>query len=209
MESKETDQIKEIEIKWRIGVFCGSRINQKPVYRESTETLGKTMVERKYGLVYGGGTVGIMGVLANTINDGGGEVLGFIPSALAPRELSGSCIGKTMVVKDMHVRKLSMYNHANAFIALPGGFGTFEELLEVITWQQLGIHRKPIGILNVDGYYTPLLAMIKNGVDEGFIDGDFASKLLVISSDPIDLLNKLEKHEPPEAKIKWIDISDT
>jgi len=190
-----------------ICVFAGSKTGNNKEFEEKTVMLGKAMLEHKYSLVYGGGTVGLMGVLANILYYGGGQVTGIIPESLAPREVSGPPIGKSVVVKDMHSRKLAMYQNADAFIALPGGFGTFEELLEVITWQQLGIHTKPIGLLNVAGYYDPLVQLIKNAVAEGFIKEYTATNILVVSSDPRELLQRISTHVAPKSEITWMNES--
>ena len=138
-------------------------------YRLAAETLGRELVRRDIGLVYGGGSVGLMGVLARTVHERGGDVLGVIPEPLTTREMAGDNIGETIVVETMHERKALMNEHSDAFIALPGGFGTLDELFEAITWGQLGIHRKPIGLLNVDGYFDPLLQWIDHRSRKGFV----------------------------------------
>eukprot|EP01116_Phalansterium_solitarium_P002528 TRINITY_DN125_c0_g1_i4.p1 TRINITY_DN125_c0_g1~~TRINITY_DN125_c0_g1_i4.p1 ORF type:complete len:204 (+),score=44.69 TRINITY_DN125_c0_g1_i4:548-1159(+) len=186
-------------------VFCGSKAGANEQFATKAAELGAEMLRRGLSLTYGGGTVGLMGVIANTIHSGGGKVVGFIPGSLSQRELSGENIGQTHVVRDMHTRKKQMFEHSDAFIAMPGGFGTFEELLEVITWQQLGIHRKPIGILNVAGFYDPLIEMVSRGHQSGFISDDMATRVLVVSSEPAELLDRLAAHEPPVSPIKWID----
>uniref|UniRef100_A0A9I9DUW9 Cytokinin riboside 5'-monophosphate phosphoribohydrolase n=1 Tax=Cucumis melo TaxID=3656 RepID=A0A9I9DUW9_CUCME len=179
----------------RVCVFCGSKAGYKSTYAEATVELGKVLVEKKIDLVYGGGSVGLMGLISKTVFSGGSHVLGVIPKALLPHEISGETVGEVKTVADMHQRKSEMAKHADAFVALPGfhfiyfisknlkilmknpksigllgGYGTMEELLEMITWAQLGIHDKPVGLLNVDGYYDGLLALFDKGVEEGFID---------------------------------------
>eukprot|EP00027_Filamoeba_sp_ATCC50430_P006825 CAMPEP_0168563842 /NCGR_PEP_ID=MMETSP0413-20121227/12894_1 /TAXON_ID=136452 /ORGANISM="Filamoeba nolandi, Strain NC-AS-23-1" /LENGTH=203 /DNA_ID=CAMNT_0008595407 /DNA_START=27 /DNA_END=634 /DNA_ORIENTATION=- len=178
-----------------ICVFCGSSPGNNPVYLEQTNAFAKQMLKNGYNLVYGGGTVGLMGMLARTIHEGGGGVTGIIPAPLAPREISGECIGNTIVVADMHTRKAKMSSLCDAFVALPGGFGTLEELFEVITWQQLGIHVKPIGLLNINGFFNNLLAFIDLSITSGFISEIFRN-ILVVESDPEKLLEKLAKHTP-------------
>jgi uncharacterized protein (TIGR00730 family) len=162
------------------------------------------MIKRKIDLVYGGGNVGLMGIIANKIYQNGGKVIGIIPKSLTPKELSGQSIGELIITKGMHERKIKMYSLGDAFIALPGGFGTFEELLETITWQQLGIHSKPIGLLNINNFYDPLLKLIQNGIIEGFINKKFAENILVIDDEPKKLLDKLFLHITPKSDIKWL-----
>ncbi|KAH7653791.1 Cytokinin riboside 5'-monophosphate phosphoribohydrolase LOG protein [Dioscorea alata] len=177
----------------KICVFCGSRSGNKPSFSEAALQLGKQMVERKIDLVYGGGSIGLMGLISQTVFNGGCHVLGVIPSALLPLEISGETIGEVRTVADMHERKSVMASHADAFIALPGGYGTMEELLEMITWYQLGIHEKPVGLLNVDGYYNSLLELIDKGWKEGFIE-DSARQILVSAETAEDLIIKMEKN---------------
>ncbi|KAK4414466.1 putative cytokinin riboside 5'-monophosphate phosphoribohydrolase LOGL2 [Sesamum alatum] len=162
----------------RICVFCGSRKGHKPSFTHAALHLGKLLVERKIDLVYGGGSVGLMGV---------------IPKALMAHEICGESVGEIRIVEDMHQRKAEMAKNADAFIALPGGYGTMEELLEIIAWSQLGIHHKPVGLLNVDGYYNSLLALFDKGVEEGFIQ-DSARNILVLADSPHHLINKLEEY---------------
>ncbi|GFP96028.1 cytokinin riboside 5'-monophosphate phosphoribohydrolase log7 [Phtheirospermum japonicum] len=153
----------------RICVFCGSSSGNKPSYQEAAVQLGQELVKRMIDLVYGGGSVGLMGLVSQAVHDGGRHVIGVIPRTLMPREITGETIGEVRAVSDMHQRKAEMARQADAFIALPGGYGTLEELLEVITWAQLGIHRKPVGLLNVEGYYNSLLSFLDKAVDDGFI----------------------------------------
>jgi len=188
-----------------ICVFCGSKDPKDPSYSRQADELGIEMVKRGYNLIYGGGTVGLMGTLARRISRDGGKVTGIIPAALTPKEVSGEMIGEAIVVKDMHARKLAMYKNSDAFIALPGGFGTMEELFEVITWLQLGIHSKPIGLLHVGNYWQPLLDLTNNAVEQGFIKEDLAKNIMVVSQTPSELLDKLEVHKPPMSEIKWLN----
>uniref|UniRef100_A0A803P3Z4 Cytokinin riboside 5'-monophosphate phosphoribohydrolase n=1 Tax=Cannabis sativa TaxID=3483 RepID=A0A803P3Z4_CANSA len=189
----------------RICVYCGSRVGYKSAFSDAALELGKQMVERKIDLVYGGGSIGLMGLVSRTVFNGGCHVLGVIPTALLPHEISGDTIGELKAVADMHQRKSEMEKHADAFIALPGGYGTMEELLEMITWSQLGIHDKPVGLLNVDGYYNNLLALFDKGVDEGFIDHS-ARHIVVIANTAEDLINKMEYapiHEKVAPRERW------
>ncbi|TVU45535.1 hypothetical protein EJB05_05024 [Eragrostis curvula] len=171
-------------------VFCGSRPGNRPSFSAAALDLGKQMVERQLDLVYGGGSGGLMGQVSKAVYDGGRHVLGVIPSALLPEEVSGETLGEVKVVRDMHERKAEMAKHADAFIALPGGYGTMEELLEIIAWAQLGIHNKPVGLLNVDGYYNSLLSLFDKGVEEGFIDAA-ARDIFVLADTAGELLTKL------------------
>eukprot|EP00010_Vexillifera_abyssalis_P002865 CAMPEP_0201552110 /NCGR_PEP_ID=MMETSP0173_2-20130828/14125_1 /ASSEMBLY_ACC=CAM_ASM_000268 /TAXON_ID=218659 /ORGANISM="Vexillifera sp., Strain DIVA3 564/2" /LENGTH=160 /DNA_ID=CAMNT_0047962535 /DNA_START=136 /DNA_END=615 /DNA_ORIENTATION=- len=160
------------------------------------------MVKRNLSLVYGGGTIGLMGAVAHGVHDNGGKVKGIIPKSLAPREVSGLSIGEVVIVDTMHERKHLMAQDANAFVALPGGFGTLEELFEVITWQQLGIHTKPIGLLNVNDYYTPLLQFIESAIKSGFI-GEKYRDCVISATTPEKLIEKLLAHKPPKSDIQW------
>jgi cytokinin riboside 5'-monophosphate phosphoribohydrolase len=187
----------------RICVFCGSNAGNRPEYAQAAQDLGREMAHRELGLVYGGGSLGMMGLIARTIDAQGGQVTGVIPELLEPREISGSPIGELIVVNDMHARKATMARMADAFVALPGGFGTLEELFEAITWGQLGIHAKPIGLLNVADYFAPVLQIIANGIEEGFINPSY-SNLLAVSSDPADLLDKLAHHRPPRSVLQQL-----
>src|SRR5215510_2640889 len=174
----------------RICVFCGSSTGFNPVYQEAAQTLGVALVRSGIGLVYGGGNVGLMGTIADAVMKGGGQVTGVIPEALVERELAHGDVTELIVVRSMHERKAKMAELSNAFIAMPGGYGTFEEFCEIITWAQLGLHRKPCGILNVAGYYDPLMALFDHAVAEGFLRP--ANRALVIQeSDPGRLLDAL------------------
>ncbi|CAN7141712.1 hypothetical protein HID58_039648 [Brassica napus] len=193
----------------RICVFCGSSSGNKPSYQEAAIQLGNELVERKIDLVYGGGSVGLMGLVSQAVHHGGRHVLGVIPKTLMPREITGETIGEVKAVADMHQRKAEMARQANAFIALPGGYGTLEELLEVITWAQLGIHRKPVGLLNVDGYYNSLLTFIDKAVDEGFIS-PMARRIIVSAPNAKELVRQLEEYEPEfdeiTSKLVWDEV---
>ncbi|XP_020210066.1 cytokinin riboside 5'-monophosphate phosphoribohydrolase LOG7 isoform X2 [Cajanus cajan] len=166
------------------------------------------LVERRIDLVYGGGSVGLMGLVSQAVHDGGRHVLGVIPKSLMPREITGEPIGEVRAVSDMHQRKAEMARQADAFIALPGGYGTLEELLEIITWAQLGIHSKPVGLLNVDGFYNSLLSFIDKAVDEGFISPK-ARRIIVSAPTAKELVRELEEHVPERdevvSKLVWED----
>ncbi|KAL0379876.1 UNVERIFIED_CONTAM: putative cytokinin riboside 5'-monophosphate phosphoribohydrolase LOGL10 [Sesamum angustifolium] len=178
----------------RICVFCGSRKGHKSSFAHAALHLGKQLAERKIDLVYGGGSVGLMGLVSKTVFDGGCHVLGVIPKALMTQEMiCGESVGELRIVEDMHQRKAEMAKNADAFIALPGGYGTMEELLEILCWSQLGIHHKPVGLLNVDGYYNSLLALFDKGVEEGFIPHS-ARNILVLADSPDHLINKMEEY---------------
>ncbi|KAI7757625.1 hypothetical protein M8C21_016516, partial [Ambrosia artemisiifolia] len=179
----------------KICVFCGSNPGHRDVFSVAATELGDELVNRKINLVYGGGSVGLMGMISQRVFDGGCHVLGVIPKALVPLEISGETVGEVRIVSDMHERKAEMAREADAFIALPGGYGTMEEVLEMITWSQLGIHKKPVGLLNVDGYYNSLLALFDNGVKEGFIKPS-ARDIVLSASNAIDLLTKMEEYKP-------------
>ncbi|KAF6142968.1 hypothetical protein GIB67_003924 [Kingdonia uniflora] len=190
----------------RVCVFCGSSPGKKPEYQLAAIQLGNQLVERSIDLVYGGGSIGLMGLVSQTVFDGGRHVLGVIPTTLMPKEITGETFGEVKAVSGMHQRKAEMARQADAFIALPGGYGTLEELLEVITWAQLGIHDKPVGLLNVDGYYNCLLAFVDQAVEEGFISP--AARHIVISApNALELMRKLEEYEPKHcgvaSKLSW------
>lgn len=198
--------MNEVKIE-RICVFCGSSSGRRAAYAEQARLLGQTMAAKKIGLVYGAGGIGLMGEVANAVLDAGGEVTGIIPYALATKERANPK-GEMRVVNTMHERKAMMANLSDAFIAMPGGFGTFEELMEIITWGQLGIHQKPIGLLNVAGYYDPLLTMIDRAVEEGFILPRYRN-LIVVAAEAEELLEKLFRYEPLEGIVQWIEMSET
>jgi uncharacterized protein (TIGR00730 family) len=191
----------------RVCVFCGSNIGTQPAYRESAEALGAVLAKRGIGLVYGGGNVGLMGVIADTVMARGGHVIGVIPQSLADREVAHTGITDLRVVDSMHTRKAMMAELADAFIAMPGGVGTFEEFFEVVTWAQLGLHRKPCGLLNVSGFYAPLAAFIDQAVTEGFINPVHRAAI-VVDSDPVRLLDTLATIKLPDVP-KWIRKDET
>jgi hypothetical protein len=175
----------------RIGVFCGSRHGSEEVYRQAVAAFAEALLRRSLGLVYGGGNVGLMGVLADAVMAGGGEVIGVIPERLRAREVAHRGITKLHVVESMHQRKALIFHYADAIVALPGGIGTFDELFEALTWNQLGIHRRPCGLLNVAGYYDPLVAMIERTGEHGFTPRP--GELLAVADDPDALLDELAR----------------
>lgn len=182
----------EIKPARRICVFCGSNQGNRTVFRETAAALGRELVARGYGLVYGGGNVGLMNVIANTVLAAGGVATGVIPSALVDKEVAHRGLTELRVVASMHERKAAMAELADGFLALPGGIGTMEELFEVLSWAQLGLHDKPCGLLDVDGYYQPLLAYLDGGVATGFIKPKHRA-LLIVESDAGNLLSRFEE----------------
>jgi uncharacterized protein (TIGR00730 family) len=192
----------------RICVYCGSSNGVRPEYEEQTQALGRTLAARGIGLVYGGGGIGLMGACAEAMLRAGGEVIGIIPHSLAMKERLNDLVTDLRVVNTMHERKALMVELSDGFIALPGGFGTFDELFETITWAQLGIHQKPIGVLNMEGYFDPFLALIERAVSEGFVLPKY-QHLIQISTDADDLLNRLSQYEPLEGIVRWLDMRET
>ena len=180
----------------RVAVFCGSSPGASPAYRAAAVELGTALAAARVGLVYGGGNGGLMGAVAEAVAAGGGDVVGIIPAALQPREISGTTVGELRIVPDMHTRKRMMFDEADAFIALPGGFGTLEELLEMITWQQLGLHTKPVGVLDTAGFYGPLLSFFDAAVEAGFI-APASRRIVCAAATPAALLATLADHVPP------------
>lgn len=183
-------------------MFCGSNPGRRPEYAGAAREMGRVLVERGLGLVYGGGRVGLMGIVADTVLAGGGEVAGVIPEALVAREVGHARLTALHVVRTMHERKAMMADLADGFVALPGGFGTFEEFCEVLTWSQLGFHPKPCGLLNVAGYYDPLLALFDHAVEEGFVPPQHRA-LVIEETDPARLLDRFAAFSPPTSS-KWI-----
>ncbi len=187
----------------RLCVFTGSRSGTRPSYLEQATELGRLLAERDISLVYGGAKVGLMGALAGAALAGGGEVVGVIPHALVAKEIAHDALSALHVVSSMHERKAKMAELSDAFVALPGGFGTLEELFEVITWSQLGLHSKPIGLLNTDGYFGPLLDFLSHVVVEGFSNSD-ALSVFVIEKTPQRLLDALGGWHPVALGPKWV-----
>jgi uncharacterized protein (TIGR00730 family) len=180
----------------RVCVFCGSSHGRDPRHAQAAALLGRLLATRGLGVVFGGGSVGLMGVLADHALAAGGSVIGVIPHGLAARELAHRGVSDMRVVPTMHARKAAMASLADGFVALPGGMGTFEELFEVVTWGQLGIHRKPIGVLNVAGYYDPLVALLDHATAGGFV-GDEGRRLVLVDSDAGRLLDRMSEYVAP------------
>jgi uncharacterized protein (TIGR00730 family) len=187
-------------------VFCGSNTGADPAYVAAAEAVGAGLAQRGIRIVYGGGRVGLMGALADAARAAGGEVVGVMPQALVDREIGHTGIDDLRVVDTMHERKALMVELADAFVALPGGIGTLEELFEVYTWAQLGIHAKPLALLDVSGYYEPLAAFLDHAVAERFLRPDTRSMLAI--ADSIEaVLETFERWRPP-ATHKWIDLDE-
>jgi uncharacterized protein (TIGR00730 family) len=191
----------------RICVFCGSSMGRKRVYAQTAASLGALLARHGIALVYGGGSIGLMGVIADTLLAAGGHVIGVIPRALATRELLHTGLPDLRVVGSMHERKALMAELADAFVALPGGIGTFEEFLEVLTWAQLGMHRKPCGLLNVEGYFDSLMTFLDHAVSEGFFRPEHR-RLVLDADDPERLIERLASYRPPVLE-RWIDPTTT
>ena len=192
----------------RLCVFCGSAVGARAEYAESARALAVELARRGLGLVYGGGSVGIMGVLADAALAAGVEVIGVIPRSLATRELAHSGLTEQRLVDSMHQRKALMAELVDGFVALPGGLGTLEETLEMLTWTQLGIHAKPLGVLNVAGYWDRLLALFDHAVAEGFMHRE-ALGLLVAAEVPAVLLDRLAAWRAPARPRVWLSPSQT
>lgn len=187
----------------RICVFCGSSPGVHPAYAESAKWLGRILAKKKTGLVYGGGSVGLMGILAQSVLKCGGRVTGIIPRLLVERELALEGLEDLRIVNSMHERKALMAELSDGFIALPGGIGTIEEFVEILTWTQLGIHDKPCGLLNIEGYYNSFLVFFDHMIGEGFIPPE-NREILLVDEDPIALLIKMENYRSPRVdKAGW------
>ena len=186
----------------RVCVFCGSSSGNRDDYRTATTTLATELIRRGIGVVYGGACVGLMGLLADEVLAHGGEVIGVIPSAMVDREIAHRGLTDLRIVDSMHERKAMMAGLADAFIALPGGFGTFEEFCEAVTWTQLGLHQKRCGLLNVAGFYDPLLALFDRAVADGFLKPENRA-IVAAEAEPSALLDRLSL-APERAEPKWI-----
>jgi uncharacterized protein (TIGR00730 family) len=192
----------------RICAFCGASPGGRPGYAQATTELARVLAADGIGVVYGGGGVGLMGVLADAVLAEGGEIIGVIPRALVDREIAHRDVTDMRVVGSMHERKALMAELADAFIALPGGIGTLEELFEVYTWAQLGLHRKPCALLNVEGYYDGVADFLSHAVRERFLRQE-TRDLLMVEGDPAALIERLKAFEPPTLIPKWIDREET
>ncbi|MEX1019973.1 MAG: TIGR00730 family Rossman fold protein [Litorilinea sp.] len=189
-------------------VFCGANGGKNHRYLQAATELGTSLGARGIDLVYGGGSVGMMGAVAQAAQAHGSRVTGVIPASLTTKELMGAPIGELIVVDTMHERKAKMAALAQGFIGLPGGFGTLEELFESITWGQLGIHQKPIGLLNVEGYFDSLIRFIDHGVAEGFIRAEHRN-LLCVAATADALLAAMADYTPPPGLVRWLQIDET
>ena len=186
----------------RVCVYCGSSPGREPEFQELARATGRALLDRGLGLVYGGASVGLMGVVADTVKAGGGEVYGVIPQVLQHREIAHPELTELHVVGSMHERKALMNELSDGFVALPGGFGTLDELFEALTWAQLGVHRKPVGLLNAKGYFQGLLDFADRAVLDGFLSLEHRDMVLTDSS-PEGLLRRMEGYVPP-ALPKWL-----
>lgn len=186
----------------RLCVFCGSSTGNNPVYAETAREFGRLLVAHGLGLVFGGGHIGLMGVVADAVLAAGGEAIGVIPRSLMARELGHGSLTELHVVETMHQRKALMADLSDAFVALPGGYGTLDETFEILTWAQLGIHQKPVVLLNVAGYFDPLLAWIKHAASEGFLKSKHVA-LLAVASTVGQSLDLLQRHRPVPVPPKW------
>jgi uncharacterized protein (TIGR00730 family) len=192
----------------RICVFCGASPGARPEYRTSAAELARLLAAEGIGVVYGGGGVGMMGALADAVLAEGGKITGVIPRSLVDREIAHPDVRDMRVVGSMHERKALMAELADAFVALPGGIGTLEELFEVYTWAQLGLHRKPCALLNVEGYYDAVADFLSHAVTERFLREE-TRELLMVESDPATLIERLHSFEPPTGVPKWIGREET
>jgi uncharacterized protein (TIGR00730 family) len=192
----------------RVCVFCGSSPGARPEYAAATKELANRLVLAGIGVVYGGAAVGLMGCLADAVLERRGQITGVIPRALVDREIAHPEVTDQRVVGSMHERKALMAELADAFIALPGGIGTLEELFEVYTWAQLGLHRKPCALLNVEGYYDGVATFLDHAVEERFLPHQ-TRELLMIESDPARLIDRLRAYRPEAIVPKWIDREET
>ncbi|MCQ6563207.1 TIGR00730 family Rossman fold protein [Paenibacillus mendelii] len=190
-----------------ICVFAGSNLGEHDEYKVKAAELGQVMASKTYRLVYGGSRIGLMGEIAAAVMNGGGEVIGVMPKGLFGGEMVHRGVTQLIEVEDMHERKAAMGQLADGFIALPGGFGTYEELFEVLCWSQIGIHQKPIGILNIRHYFDPLLNLIHHSMNEGFSNTSHLS-LLNVSDDPVELLRQMESYVPQKLEQKWKQLNE-
>ena len=191
----------------RICVYCGSRPGRLPEYSDAARMLGHELAARKLGLVYGGASVGVMGAVADAILEKGGEAIGVIPFALATREVAHSGLDDLFVVDSMHERKAKMAELSDGFIALPGGWGTIEEIFEMLTWAQLGFHQKPCGLLNIAGYYDHLFTFLEHAIDQRFVREEYRP-MIMMEETASDLLDRYQQYQAPSVR-KWIGPEET
>jgi len=192
----------------RVCVFCGSSPGRQAAYTETARAMARALVDRGLGLVYGGGSVGLMGTLADAVLAEGGEVIGVLPRGRARREYAHDGLTELHLVGSMHERKALMASLADGFAALPGGLGTLEEIFEVLTWAQLGIHRKPVGLVDVRGYWAGLLTLLRHAVEEGFVRPEYAA-LLLVDATPAALVDRFLAWRPPVTPPIWLDPTET
>lgn len=188
-----------------ISVFCGSSTGNDDIYKDQAKVLGQTLAKKGYGIVYGGARVGLMGAVADGVLNAGGEVIGVIPGFLKKKEIEHEHLTRMHIVETMHERKELMSQLSDAVIALPGGYGTLEELFEMLTWGQLNLHKKPVAILNIDGYYNPLIAMRDTMIQKGFLKEEYQN-LLIIDKDIENLIKKIETYTPSDNE-KWYEVT--
>jgi uncharacterized protein (TIGR00730 family) len=197
--------VKELQT---ICVFCGSSDDMDSIYLQAAQEMGREIAEHKLSIVFGGGGTGMMGALADGALAAGGRVIGVIPKIFNTPELLHTGLDELHVVESMHTRKAMMADLADAFIALPGGFGTLEELFEMLTWMQIGLHAKPIGVLNIRRYFDPLMNLIQHAQDEGFIYSEHR-ELVLVSEQPEELISKLEAFNIPDGLDRWVHRRET
>lgn len=189
----------------RICVFCGSSSGSRPLYAEMARAVGQELAARGLGVVYGGSSIGLMGALADAALAAGGEVIGVLPRGLFRREVAHRGLTELREVSSMHERKALMSELADGFLALPGGFGTCDELFEVVTWAQIGLHHKPIGLLDVENFFAPLLAFVRHAAQEGFLPLAHVD-LLLRAETPAAIIEQLQTYQPPALPDKWLDL---
>lgn len=186
----------------KICVYCGSSPGKNPAFSLAASSLARVMCERGIGLVYGGAAVGVMGVLANAVLESGGQAIGVIPRSLAVKEVAHHNLTELHVVASMHERKAMMAELADGFIALPGGWGTLEEIFEILTWAQLGFHEKPCGLLNIEGYYDGLIGFLENAIEQQFVK-EACRPMLMQAHEPVALLDQFAEYRAPKVR-KWV-----
>ncbi len=186
----------------KICVYCGSSPGKNPAYSLAAKSLARTLCDRGIGLVYGGAAVGVMGAIADAVLDAGGEAIGVIPKSLAVKEVAHDNLSELHVVASMHERKAMMAELADGFIALPGGWGTLEEIFEILTWAQLGFHDKPCGLLNIEGYYDHLIGFLENSFEQQFVN-DLYRPMLMKANEPEALLDQFATYQAPKVR-KWM-----
>jgi len=188
----------------RLAVFCGSNPGARPEYVEGARALGRLLSQRGICVVYGGSSVGLMSAVAEAVLDELGDIIGVIPRMLVEREVAHKALTDLRIVESMHERKALIAELSDGFVAMPGGIGTLEEFFEIWTWAQLGVHNKPCGLLNIAGYFDPLLAFLDRAVEEKFVRNVHRS-MVIVETDPVALLEKFEAYQPPNV-VKWLNV---